>query len=372
MRSPKRSPSRFFVLALAASVATVALLSGCKESKPATEQQLKADAGVETAVVHPAMQTDYLDISAHVMADPSKTVHIYPPLSGRIFGLRVLPGQDVKKGDEIAMLQSADIAVARADFEKAKIEQIRADRALSRAKLLRDHDVLSQADYYEIEATDQVAKSEIERSRQRIRELGFDENGVSDTVAIRSPIAGAVLDIGTATGEMQRSLDNATTIATVANLDSVWVSGDVFERDLSSLKPGREVEVLVPAYPDLHLTGKIANISDAVDPNTHTLKLRVVLNNPKHLLKPDMFSTVRVSGARRQAFVLPETAVLHDGEKTSVFIQNSGGKYDARSVNVGRSFDRGGTHSVEILSGLNDGDRVVTTGGALLRPNTGD
>ena len=76
----------------------------------------------------------------------------------------------------------------------------------------------------------------------------------------------------------------------------MWIVGDVFERDLASLKPGREVEILVPAYPDLKLTGRIANVGDALDPNTHTLKLRVVLPNPKHMLKADMFATIRVAG----------------------------------------------------------------------------
>src|SRR6202020_3516774 len=105
---------------------------------------------------------------------------VFPPLSGRILGLRVLPGQEVKKGDVIAQLQSSDIASARSDFEKAKIEVIRADRALTRGNLLLQHDVLSQADYYELEATAQAAHSELDRSRQRIHELGFAEDGVSD------------------------------------------------------------------------------------------------------------------------------------------------------------------------------------------------
>lgn len=360
--------TRFLLLAGAAT----ALMSGCKKALPPSETEQQANAGLETTVAHAQENTEYLEVPAHVMADPSKTVRIYPPLSGRIFGLRVLPGQEVKKGDAIAMLQSSDVAAARSDFEKAKIEVLRADRALARGKLLFEHEVLSQADYYELQAVDQVAHSEQERARQRINELGFAENGVSDIVAVRSPISGAVLDIGTASGEMQRSLDNATTIATIANLDTVWVAGDVFERDLAVLRGGRPVEVSIPAYPDLHLTGKIANISDALDPNTHTLKLRVVLDNPQHLLKPEMFATIRVSEGVKRAFLLPESAVLHEGEKTSVFVETAGGKYDQRSVTVGRSLDRGGTKVAEVLSGLNDGDKVVTTGSALLRPVTGD
>ena len=348
-----------------------AALGGCRKPLPPTQDEQRANAGVETAVVHAQQTTDYLDVPARVIADPSHVVRIFPPLSGRIFGLRVLPGQEVRRGDIIATLQSGEVAAARADYEKSKIEVLRADRALTRGKLLRDHDVLSQADFYELEATDQVAHSELERTRQRIHELGFDENSTTDMVPIRSPIAGAVLDIGTATGELQRSPDNASAIATVANLDVVWVSGDLFERDLAALHNDRPVTVLVPAYPSLHLTGKIANISDAIDPNTHTLKLRVVLPNAQHLLKPEMFATIRVSETTRVAFVVPETAVLHDGEKTYAFIESTAGKYDQRRVELGRSFSDAGLKKIEVLSGLNDGDRVVTVGGALLRPEGG-
>ena len=350
----------------------VAPLTACKSTPPPAAENQPTNVGIETTIAHVGQSTDYLEVPARVAADPSQVVHIFPPLSGRILGMRVLPGQEVKKGDVIAQLQSSDIASARADFEKAKIEVIRADRALTRGKLLLQHEVLSQADYYEIEATDQTAHSELERTRQRIHELGFAEDGVSDDVALRAPISGVVLDIGTATGEMQRSLDNATAIATIANIDSVWIVGDVFERDLASLKPGREVEIRVPSYPDLKLSGRIANVGDALDPNTHTLKLRVVLPNPKHLLKADMFATIRVPGALRSSVILPATAVLHEGEKTFVFVPNASGGFDQRIVTTGRSFNSGGVNSIEVLTGINDGDKVVTSGGALLRPASGE
>jgi cobalt-zinc-cadmium efflux system membrane fusion protein len=132
------------------------------------------------------------------------------------------------------------------------------------------------------------------------------------------------------------------------------------------------VQVLVPAYPGLTLTGRVANIGDALDPNTHTLKLRVVLPNPKHTLKTEMFSTIRIPGAARSSVILPSTAVLHEGEKTSVFVVNASGKYEQRPVTIGRSFESGSTKNIEILTGLNDGEKVVSVGGALLRPTNGE
>jgi len=368
MKTRMNTTESLFLLALAALP-----LTACKSSAPPpAEAAQPANAGIETTIAHAQQSADYLDIPARVSADPSHVVRIFPPASGRMLGLRVLPGQEVKKGDTIATLQSSDIAAARADFEKAKIEVLRADRALTRGKLLLQHEVLSQSDYYELEAADQTAHSELERSRQRIHELGFSEDSTSDEIPLRAPISGVVLDIGTAAGEMQRSLDNATPIATIANIDSVWIVGDIFERDLSSVNPGREVEIRVPAYPDLKLSGRVTNIGNALDPNTHTLKLRVILPNASHTLKADMFATIRVPGAARNAFILPSTAVLHEGDKTSVFVQNASGKYEQRLVTIGRTFDSGAVKNIEVLTGINDGDKVVTVGGALLRPTNGD
>jgi cobalt-zinc-cadmium efflux system membrane fusion protein len=102
------------------------------------------------------------------------------------------------------------------------------------------------------------------------------------------------------------------------------------------------------------------------------LKVRVVLANPKHTLKSDMFATIRVPGAIRTAFILPATAVLHEGEKTFVFLQDPAGKFNQRVVTVGRSIDAGPVKSIEVLTGLNDGDKVVSIGGALLRPTSGE
>src|SRR5205085_9845191 len=111
---------------------------------------------------------------------------------------------------------------AAADSDKAQIECMRAERGLGRGKLLVAHEVMSQADFQELTAASAAAHAEQERARQRVRELGFSENGTTDTTEIASPISGTVMDVNTASGEMQRSLETANGIATVANLDTVW------------------------------------------------------------------------------------------------------------------------------------------------------
>jgi cobalt-zinc-cadmium efflux system membrane fusion protein len=345
-------------------------LAGCShKSDDATGENTPQKTIVETVTVHPQTILDRLTLPAQVAPDPTRVVHIYPPLSGRVLNLYVRPGMEVKKGQPIALLQSGDLAQARSDFEKARIEADRSDLQLDRAKQLLAHQVYAQKDYDDLKAADEAAHSELERARQRIHELGFSEKGTSDETTLTAPISGAILDIGTATGELQRSLDNATDIATIANLDTVWVLGDVYEQDLKTVKLGADVDVTIPAYPGKVLHGKIDNISDAFDPTTRTLKARVVLPNPDHLLKPQMFAQISMVRSSKTGYELPTEAVLREGPNAFVFVQTAPQKYERRAVTVGD------THGdkTEVLSGLNDGDAVVTTGAALLRePVQGD
>ena len=347
-------------------IAAVAI-TGCSKKKEAPEPDLPA-ANITTTNVRTTTLNDTLSIPAHIDANPLALVHVFPPLSGRIVEMKVIPGQEIRKGQVVAMLQSGDVASARADFEKAKTESDRADRARDRGKILLDHEVLSQAAFLELQATAAAGHAELERTRQRLRELGFSENGTSDIAPITAPISGTVLDVGTALGEMQKSLDNATGIATIANLDTVWVQGEVFERDLALLKKAEHVDVTVQAYPGEVFHGVLANVGDVFDPSTHTLRARVVLQNPGHKLKPAMFASLVISRPPSDVMVVPATAVIHDGENTGVYVKGSDGKFALRAVKVGA------THGddVEILSGLQANETIVKSGAGFLRAPVGD
>jgi cobalt-zinc-cadmium efflux system membrane fusion protein len=351
-------------------LAALSLLAcvGCHDQATTTAQDTPQKAPIEVATVHPQSVTDRLVLAARVVPDPTRVVHIYSQITGRLVELYVRPGQEVTKGQTIGLIQSSEIAAARADYDKAKIEVARSDRQLDRGKQLLQHEVMAQRDYDDLEAADQAAHAELARSIQRIHMLGFSPEGSSDSAELRAPISGAVLDIGSASGEMQRSLDNANPIATVANLDSVWILGDVFERDLNTVRAAQSVEVTLPAYPDETWRGKISNISDAMDPTSRTLKVRVVLANPRHRLKPEMFANISIARTTAPEFVLPTTAVVHEGTSSYVFLQTSPGKYARHEVSTGALSGK----TVVVTSGLKDGDQIVTAGAALLRAPTGD
>jgi cobalt-zinc-cadmium efflux system membrane fusion protein len=348
-----------FVLALSVLLVPVACRRGDSLPQTTTPQQQV----VQTVVVHRQPAATELVLPARIAANPTEMVHVYPLLSGRVLSLRILPGQQVRKGETIGTMQSSDAAQARSDFEKAKIEAARADLQLARAKELLAHDVMAQRDYDDLLALDESDHSELDRARQALHVLGFNENSTSDTVPILAPISGVVLDVGTGPGELQRSLDNATPIATIADISSIWVVGDLYPRDQAAVRAGQPVTITVNGYPGVTLHGRVDNISDAVDPVTFTLKVRVVLPNPGDRLKPDMFANMTVSGAQRDAIVVPSAAVIQNGQSIFVFVETSPGKYARRDVTLGETHD----NSDEIAQGLNDGEKVVTVGAELLR-----
>jgi cobalt-zinc-cadmium efflux system membrane fusion protein len=349
---------------LAVAVASpVLFLTACEHEQLPPAQSAPVQTVVETITVHPQAVSNQLLLAAHLMANPTLVVRIFPPISGRVVALKVLPGQEVIKGQELGMLQSSDAAQARSDFEKAKIEAARADLQLQRGKDLLQHEVMAQRDYDDLKALDDADHAELNRARQALVMLGFSEDSTSDVIPIRSPITGVVLDVGTANGELQRSLDNATAIATIADINSIWVVGDLYPRDLASVKVGQPAEVTVTGYPGQVYHGVIDNISDAVDPTTLTLKVRVVLPNPGHKLKPQMYATIAVTNQKGSAIVVPSTAVIQNGKAAFVFVESSPGKYVRRDVTLGAVHDT----SDEIIQGLQDGDKIVSTGAELLR-----
>jgi len=346
------------------------LLSGCQKQPGVGVEPGESGGAAAIEVATAKMQdvTDTLTIPARVAPDPTRVVHVFSQVSGRLTELQVRPGQEVSKGQTIGLIQSSDVSQARSDYEKAKIESLRADRQLDRGKILLQHEVLAQKDYDDLLAASQAAHAEMDRAEQRIHMLGFPVEGVSDTTGLKAPISGVVLDIGSASGEMQRSLDNAVSIATIANLDEIWVLGDVYERDLGIVRVGRQVEVTFSAYPGETVHGTISNVSDAIDPVSLTLKARIVLKNPQHKYKPLMYATIAVERSTERAFVLPASSIIHEGPESFVFVRDSAGKYDKRLVMLGSA--RGS--NVEVRSGIKDGEQIVTTGAALLRAPAGD
>ncbi len=328
---------------------------------PASANSQPAASPVQfVAVTHKPIE-DQLTLSAKVQADPARSFRVFPPASGRVLAIKVKPGDAVARGETLAIIQSADASAAQSDLMKAQIESARAQRAADREKVLLDHGAVAEKDYIDAKAAADSAQAELARAKQHIQLLGMSTHLASDSIPLVSPSRGVVLSVSSAPGEFSKSLDNADPLMTIADLSTVWIVGDVFEKDIAKVQPGTEVTVTVDAFPGQQWTGRVSAVSGALDPVTRTLKVRMALPNPGNKLKPEMFAALHVAVGKHTAIVVPNSAVLHEGQNTVVFVENNG-KPEQRNVTVGQAVDGG----VEITQGIEDGQRVAVNGAELL------
>lgn len=350
-------------------VSTAVFLTACHREAAAngTEEAASqpADSSLRYVVAADQPIADHLAISAKIQADPSRMFRVFPPASGRVLGIKVKPGDTVTRGEVLATIDSADAASAQSDLTKAQIEAERAQRAADREKVLLDHGAVAEKDYIDAKASADSAQAELARARQHLAVLGIKNGFSADGIPLVSPSEGILLTVSAAPGEFSKSLDNADPLMTIADLSTVWIVGDVFEKDIAKVQTGTKATVLVDAFPGQRWNGRIDSVSGALDPVTRTLKVRVALVNSGQKLKPEMFATIHVDTGSHKGIVVPASAIIHTGQNTFVFVENQG-KPEQLNVSTGQSVDG----KVEITSGVQPGQRVAVNGAELLTGGT--
>jgi len=338
--------------------------SGAADSAAGSGQYVAPDArGIETVTVKDSPIPEYLELPAHIDPDPTRVVHVFPPATGRIVEMKVRPWDHVQKGETLAVIESADLARAVADYHKAQADnQVKQDE-LARARDLYEHRAIAEKDLQQAQGDAQMSAAELAATRDQIRELGMDPDHASNQLSIVAPQSGVILDVGASPGEYSNALAAPAPLCTIADISTVWAVGDIYEKDLVAAKTGQEAQVTLDAYPGQTWVGRVSDVSDAVDAVTRALQVRVVLANPKGELKPSLFGTIRLLRSSSPGILLPSDAVIREGNDAYVFVGIGNNRYQRRNVTLGRSIDG----SLEIVSGLNPGDTVVSEGALLLR-----
>lgn len=345
--------------------ATNAATSPAESHAAGNDFVLPEDArGVRTAAAQGQRLPDYVDVAGRVQADPTRVVRVYPPVGGRLISVDIRPADRVAQGQVLAVLASSDVAAARAAYRQAQADAHVKQQGVERSRLLYEHNVIALRDYQQAQADAVMASAAFESATERLALLDVDTTSSSDQLAVRAPRAGVVTDVAAAPGEYAKSLDNATPLCIIADLTTIWVVGDVYEKDLASLRLGDWADVLVSAYPGEPWRGRISAISNIVDTTTRSVKIRLVLANPGLRLKPDMFATIRVLRSVRSVPVVPQTAILREGTSAYLFVQTSPGHFERRLVTLGRDIN---PSQVEVTSGLVPGETVLIEGAELLR-----
>ena len=247
-------------------------------------------------------------------------------------------GKQVHKGEPLFDIYSPDLYSAQSEYVLALNQGGAGGLKTSARQKLKLFDV----------SEDQIAQLEKTRQPQR-------------TLRVDAPIDGIVVEKNAVQGQM---VEAGMKLYRLADLEIVWVQSQIYEQDLSLLKLGQEAEVSLSYLPDRKFRGRITYIYPTVDEKTRTARVRMEFHNPGLFLKPGMFATVELHAELDpNALLISDTAVLRSGDKNTVFVALENGRFDPRLVTIGPRADN---DQYQILSGLKEGERVVTSGQFLL------
>jgi cobalt-zinc-cadmium efflux system membrane fusion protein len=303
-----------------------------------------------------------LVLPAIVEADPSRTVRVLPPVTGRVTELKAQLGGRVTQGDELAVIDSGDLAQAYADIDKARSAVTLTKKALDRQLGLEKASAAAIKDREQAQSDYDQAAAELDRAEARLRAIGVpaDAKEPSRLLSIKAPVSGSVIDLQAARGAFLN--DPTAALMTIANLDTVWVTANVPEKDIAFVHPDQAVKVTFRSYPDDVFTGKVLFVSDVVEADTRRNKVRIAFDNPHRVLKPNMFADARFEAPPVSRLMVPTSALMMTNDTTSVFVETAAWTFERRDVEI--AYQEGS--AVAVRSGIRPGERMVVKGGVRL------
>jgi len=337
-----------------------------------------AKALIETDSARKVNDTTVFKLTGQVQLDKTTVVDIVPTGSGRVKRVDKFLGQDVSEGDVLAVLHSADLGQAKAQYLEAQARFELAASTFDREKDLYEKKVSSKVDYLSALNELNAAKAYHAAAEKRLRLFGLDaeqiqaitndkdDNQFAELI-LRAPRAGTVIAQDISAGSL---VDTTQTLYTIADLCNLWVWSDLYEKDLAVLhellSSGASIDasVRVKAFGQDVFTGRVDLIGSTVDEHTRTIRVRIQVVNEHRKLRPGMFAEVEIIVPRNDSItVIPATSVLSDDGKTFVFRHWRDDFWVRRDVVVGRRLG----DLVQILEGVNEGDTVVASGGFVLK-----
>jgi Cu(I)/Ag(I) efflux system membrane fusion protein len=311
-------------------------------------QQVKANVATVTARKMPFARS--IDAVGIVQYDQARQAKVTAWVSGRLDKLYVdKVGAYVTAKRPVAEVYSPDLVATQQEFLLA----------LKSRDRLKDSPVGSIA---------QGGEGLVASARQRLKLWGVKESQIAALekegkpnirLPIYTPLSGIVVDKLVLEGQYVKEGDP---LFSVADLSTVWVEAELYENEFPNVKLGQRVEILSQSYPGTTFAGKVSYIYPFLDPKTRTVKVRVALANPGLRLKPDMFVNASIKVPLGNVMAVPVTAVMDTGMRKVVWIEVKKGTYEPRDVETG---PRVGDY-IQIVSGLQDGDTVVSSGGYLI------
>ena len=326
------------------------------------------NAGVKTEPAKAAALSDTIQVTANIAHNQDRLFHVTPRITGRVVDVRVSVGSEVKTGTVLAVLDSTELGQTKLEYIKSQTLLELAKASYEREKSLFDQKIAAKKDVLAAEAEYRKAEAEARSLHERLRLYGLSDqainnlNNLPSQYALTSPGTGVVVERELSSGEV---VEAGKKVLSISDLSTVWVLLNIHEKDLGRIKPGANVRIRTESYPGEVFTGKVSNIGNVVDPQNRTVPVRVVVPNPQARLKPGMFATAEVvTGiSSADAIMIPSSALQKIEGKPTVFVREKDGSFAKRELELGREFG----NSVEVKSGLKEGEQVVVAGAFTLK-----
>jgi cobalt-zinc-cadmium efflux system membrane fusion protein len=342
--------------------------AGHEEVVRLSAEELK-EFGIELSTAAPGALHQYVELPGEIVLNADRLAHVVPRVPGIVRKVQKSLGDSVQDDEVLAVIDSRELADAKAAFLAAVEREKLALVNFKREERLWAKKITSEQEY--LDARQALAEARIEKNsaEQQLHALGFSEayleglpghpDATYTRYEIRAPFAGTIIEKHLTLGE---HVNADAAVFTIADLTSVWVDINVYQKDLVRIHKGQTVEFR-PGNGIPPAIGTIAWVGPLVGEATRTAKARVVLPNPEGRLRPGLFVTARVAAAEATAgIVIPQSALQSFEGRTVVFVRTLKG-YEPRPVETGRR----DAARVEILSGLEAGQAFVSEGAFTLK-----
>ena len=337
------------------------------------EAEAQGHVGLAVTPAATVSLTEFLQVTGTVQPIDSRVGHVRPLGRGRLRDIGARVGDRVARDQVLARMDNLEaeelatqLASARADLRRLEVQRAAQAKQTERSLRLSDIGASPRKDYEQSLAEEQALQESI-RSQEsaiggvvaRLSRLGLSSDGVAAgdfTMLVRAPFLGVITSATASPGAV---VDSEHDLFTVTDLSRVWVQAEVYEKDLGRIRLGQSAVVHVDTYPDQPFRGTVTYISDILDPQTRTARVRCEMANEDVRLKLDMFATVELpTNFQRRTVAVPEGAVQQLEGKNVVFVQKEQTAFEPREVQIGKTVN--GT--TEIVTGLRDGEPIVTQG----------
>lgn len=305
-----------------------------------------------------------LRVAGQIDFDEQRLARIGATITGRVTEIDAWLGQEVRKGDVLARLNSSELSEQQLAYLKARAQLELNRRNAERARALFDADVIGAAELQRRESEYKISQAETRAAADQLQLLGVSpeaierlgrQGEVNSVTPVVATMSGVVVERKLAQGQVVQPADS---LFVVADLSRLWAVAQVPEQQVGLVKVGQTVNIEVPALGNEKLTGKLIFVGQTIDPETRTVLVRTELDNRDGRLKPAMLATMLIEARPVESVVVPASAVVRQNDEDHVFVAEGNGTF--RLVRVRLGPEQGGVRAA--LSGLKGGERIVVDG----------